>query len=98
MNINFKTLRQKNNLTVKQIADYIGVQEATVRKYECSDRLPSGENLLKLRNIFNCNDDTILCAFMYHKRKNFEKTVRLNFRKGVKNDGDLQRCSTRSIS
>lgn len=53
-------LRSDLNLTQEQLAIKIGVQKATISKYENGKLDIPNETLIKLSNIFNCSTDYIL--------------------------------------
>jgi len=51
-----KQLRKESGLTQQQVADYIGVTQATVGNWETGVReVPNGDNLLKLAEVFGLN-------------------------------------------
>lgn len=57
---NVKTLREKNNLTVRQLADELQVSKSTISGWENNTREPSIETLLKLFHYFKVSLDVIL--------------------------------------
>jgi len=70
MVINFRTLRLNAGLTCKEIADSIGIKETTLKKYECSDRMPPNSRLIKLEEALKCSKDELMAAYAYHKEEN----------------------------
>lgn len=55
-----KRLRKDHNLTQKQLANLIGVQNKVVSFYEVGDRFPSLEVLVKLAATFHVTTDFLL--------------------------------------
>lgn len=55
-----KLLRKQNNLTLKELAEKIGVAESTVSLYENGKREPSLDILKKIAKIFNVSTDYLL--------------------------------------
>lgn len=74
MVITFRTLRLKTRYTCKDIADMVGIKEATLRRYECSDRIPSNLKLIKLEAALKCSKEDFMAAYAYHKEQNLLKT------------------------
>ena len=54
-----KKLRKEKGLTLKKLADRIGVSEATVSKYESNLCTPSLDKMRSLASIFNVSMDTL---------------------------------------
>jgi transcriptional regulator with XRE-family HTH domain len=55
-----KQLRKENNLTQKQLALQIGVQNAVISFYEVGERYPSPEVLVKLASTLHVTTDYLL--------------------------------------
>lgn len=55
-----KTLRVKNQLSRKQIADLIGVSVSTIGLYESGERLPSLPMIVKLATHYKTSVDYLL--------------------------------------
>lgn len=55
-----KELRQKNNLTQKELGEKLGLTESTVSLYEAGKRKPDPSTLVKLANIFDVSIDYLL--------------------------------------
>ena len=53
-------LRKEKGYTAQQLADYLGVQLRTYRKYESNDRTPTFESLVKIADYFNVSTDYLL--------------------------------------
>ena len=55
-----KSLRVKNQLTRKQVADLVGVSVSTIGLYESNERLPSLPVLVKLATQYKTSVDYLL--------------------------------------
>lgn len=55
-----KSLRTKNQLTRKQVADLVGVSVSTIGLYESGERLPSLPVLVKLATQYKTSVDYLL--------------------------------------
>ena len=55
-----KQLRQDNDITQKELADFLGVTPKAVSFYELGQRMPSNEMLLKLAQKFRVSTDYLL--------------------------------------
>jgi transcriptional regulator with XRE-family HTH domain len=55
-----KKLRQQHNLTQKQLASLIGVQNAIISFYEVGERNPSPEIIVKLASVFHVTTDYLM--------------------------------------
>ena len=53
-------LREARNLTQKQLADLIGVQQQHVSRWERGERTPASVNLLKLCQVLECRIEDIV--------------------------------------
>lgn len=73
MAITFKTLRLRAGLTCSEVAAMIGVKEGTLRKYECSSRVPNLSNTYKLEKALKCNNNEFMEAYSYHRQQNLIK-------------------------
>ncbi|AAK79908.1 transcriptional regulator with XRE-family HTH domain [Clostridium acetobutylicum] len=65
--ITFKILRLASGLSAERVAAALSLKEASYRKYEYSDRLPSVETLQALTRIYKCSLEEITEAYNYHK-------------------------------
>ncbi len=50
-----KKFRTENGLTIKKVADAIGVEPSTYCAYEKGRRQPSFDKLVKIAKVFNCS-------------------------------------------
>jgi transcriptional regulator with XRE-family HTH domain len=57
---NLKEYRLSNGMTMKQVAEKIGVAECTYCAYEHGKREPNIEKLKKLASIFDCSVDDLV--------------------------------------
>lgn len=55
-----RSLRKQKNLTQKQLADMIGVQNSIISFYELGDRIPSPEIIIKLAATLQVSSDYLL--------------------------------------
>ena len=55
-----KKLRNENNFTQKQIADYLGFKQTQIAKLENNDRTLKSSSLNKLCELYNCPPEYIL--------------------------------------
>lgn len=58
--IKLRELRQVNNLTQKQVADFLKCNQTAVGKYERGELEPSITNICKLADFFGCTTDYLL--------------------------------------
>lgn len=52
--------RLQKGMTRKQVAELVGVGEDTIRKYECGNKTPSLESLIRLANVLDTGIDNLL--------------------------------------
>lgn len=57
---NLKYLRKKKNISMKELADNIGLSRATLSHYENGNRLPEFESMIKLALYFECSIDELV--------------------------------------
>lgn len=55
-----KMLRQKYNLSQKEVADKLNVSASIISGYETGERTPSTENILALSHLYHCTTDYLL--------------------------------------
>lgn len=55
-----RNLRKEKNLTQKQLASLIGVQNSIISFYEVGDRAPSPKVIVKLASVFHVTTDYLL--------------------------------------
>ncbi|MCD8346573.1 MAG: helix-turn-helix domain-containing protein [Lachnospiraceae bacterium] len=53
-------LRKERNLTQKQLAELVGVQNSIISFYEVGDRIPSPEMIIKLAKVLHVSSDYLL--------------------------------------
>ena len=57
---NLRNIRKENGMTMKDLADQIGVSESAISQYENGKRQPGFETLKELSGIFNVSVDYLL--------------------------------------
>ena len=50
---NLKKLLKEKNISQKELADKIGLTESAVSRFVKENRIPTGENMLKIANALN---------------------------------------------
>ena len=55
-----KMLRSEKNLTQKQLADILNMQNTAISKYELGERKPDQDTLMKIAEYFNVSTDYLL--------------------------------------
>lgn len=55
-----KKLRNDNNFTQKQVADYLGFKQTQIAKLESNDRTLKSSSLNKLCELYDCTSEYIL--------------------------------------
>jgi len=76
INSRIKDRRQQLGLTLLQIADFLGVKEATAQRYESGDiKNIKHETVLKLSNILKCNPAYLMGWVSIPYAEDQEKTV-----------------------
>ena len=55
-----KELREKNGITQKQIANFLGISQQAYNKYETNQNQPTIENLIKLANFYHISVDNLI--------------------------------------
>ena len=58
--VNLKLTREKNKISIKELAEAIGVKPYTISDYESSRSEPSIANLIKIANYFNVSIDFLV--------------------------------------
>lgn len=53
--------RARNNLTLEEFADKIGVAEKTYRNWRDSEKPIASDVLISISNLFGCSIDYLLC-------------------------------------
>ena len=62
-----KELRQKNNLTQKELSDILGISQGSYANWENGKREPSLDNVVKLSKILDTTTDELLGQTVYSK-------------------------------
>ena len=57
---NIRKLRDAKKMTQSELADWVGVTNATISSYEVGTRTPSYEVLIKLAQVFHVSTDNLL--------------------------------------
>lgn len=57
---NLRNLREKANMSQKQLAAYIGVSPTSISLYELHARMPSQEVMAKIAQVFRVSTDYLL--------------------------------------
>ncbi len=57
-----KELRQQSGLTVKEVADKLGVTRNAVTNYECGIRVIGLQQVLVLAELYNCTEREVIDA------------------------------------
>jgi len=60
LNERIKELREKNNKTQKQLADFLGIQVVSFQRFEYGMRCPSLDNLIKIADYFDVSLDYLV--------------------------------------
>ena len=73
--MNFRELRKKANLSVKDVAEKLGISSTSIYSYETSLRLPTVSILSQMARIYHVSMEEITLVYNYHKaKKNGELT------------------------
>lgn len=57
---NIRKLREKNNLSQKELAKILNIANSTLSQYESGDRVPSDDIKIKMADYFNVSLDYLL--------------------------------------
>ena len=55
-----RTLRQKNNLTMRQLADILDTRDSHISRIENGQKRPSSDLILRISNFFNVTTDQLM--------------------------------------
>lgn len=64
---NLKNLRELNNITQEQLAEYLKVSRPTIAGYETKSRQPDFERLEKIAEFFNVSIDYLITGYEIEK-------------------------------
>lgn len=56
----FAYYRKNCNLTQQQVADYLGLDQTTVSRWEKGRKLPRAEKLKTIAKLYHCSIDNLL--------------------------------------
>lgn len=78
--VNLKNLRESQNITQEQLADYLQVSRPTIAGYETKSRQPDFERLEKISQFFHVSIDYLLTGSEFHPvsvhpRKDLSETL-----------------------
>ena len=75
VNDRIKEMRKRKGLTLLEVAEYLGVQEATVQRYESGNiKNLKHETICKLAELFGC-DPQYLLGWSENNSETFEATI-----------------------
>jgi len=60
--------RKEKGFTAQAVADYLGLQIRSYRRYESGDSAPPLETLVKLADLFDVSTDYLLCRDEFLKK------------------------------
>lgn len=75
----FKGIRKRAGKKVEWSATVLGIRPGTLRKYESSEKTPSTDILLKMKDVYNCTESELLGALEFNineRRRKYEKNTR----------------------
>ena len=70
-------LREAKNMTQKELADAMGVEQSSVSRWESSERKPGKKTLIKMANVLGCAPEDIELASRAATRKTAGELVGL---------------------
>lgn len=73
--MNFKALRKRQNLSIRQAAEKLGLNYQSICRYENKGRVPKNQILIKMFDVYNCTE------------KELGEAVLNNIKLGRENDG-----------
>lgn len=75
LNDRIKEMRKKNGLTLLEVAEYLGVQEATVQRYESGGiKNLKHDTICKLADLFGC-DPRYLVGWSENNAEDYDSTI-----------------------
>lgn len=90
-----RLLRISKNLSIKQVAQMLGLKERTYRSYENNEREPDSEILINIAKLFNVSIDYLLnFDAKTIQQNNFLKfsTKEISLIKAYRNNPDMQKA------
>lgn len=58
--MNIKKMREKRNLTQKQLAELLGVKQSNISRWEAGTYQPNATTLKKMADALNCRIDDLI--------------------------------------
>lgn len=80
-----QALRKKNNMTQKEIAELLEINQASYAQYERGENAPSIEKLVRLSFIFNCSIDMLLQRNVFYHGKDSMLKILEEWKEDMKN-------------
>lgn len=56
----FEHFRKSNNMTQKQVAEILGLDQTTISRWEKGRKLPRAERLTKIAKLYGCGVEELL--------------------------------------
>jgi len=72
---NLKNLRESNNITQEQLAEYLKVSRPTVAGYETKSRQPDYERLEKIAEYFNVSIDYLITGYEQKNKEILKENI-----------------------
>ncbi|BDR73683.1 hypothetical protein K144316041_23910 [Clostridium tetani] len=74
--MDFKTLRRRQNLSLREAAERIGISYQSICRYENKNRVPINKILLKMKKVYKCSETELGQAIL----NNIKEEVKYNER------------------
>lgn len=71
--MDFKALRKRQDLSLREAAEKIGVSFQSICRYENKNRVPTDKVLLKMTKVYNCTEKELGQAILNNIRKKEEE-------------------------
>ncbi|WP_282144647.1 helix-turn-helix domain-containing protein [Thomasclavelia cocleata] len=85
-NQKLRNLRKKNNMSVNELAQKIGLSDSSVRMYETGNRIPPADILIKLAKTFGVSSDYLLGIEPPNGRYSYSFTIDFSDNGGLYRD------------
>ncbi|MDD3959133.1 MAG: helix-turn-helix transcriptional regulator [Oscillospiraceae bacterium] len=56
----FEYFRKKANLTQREVAESLGLDQTTVSRWECGYKMPRADRLLSIAGLYRCSVEDLL--------------------------------------
>ncbi|ABS32355.1 DNA-binding protein [Clostridium botulinum] len=80
--MNFKALRKRQNLSIRQAADKLGLNFQSICRYENKGRVPKKQILIKMLSVYNCTErelgEAVSHNIKFGREKDETKNIRTN--------------------